>query len=521
MLIWRKIFNMKNIFLLFLLFSSTTNYAQEPAWWTKQKKDCNLPPSLAYNTWVAQGSPCNKTVHTGPSAEELEQIRFVNARNTYNGVLDWLRDYSIETVVDNTFTRTDRLYSEPQPQNLFELESLANRLFIQATYKRRWYYWKFFKNSDLETNLRKSLKLFKSENQRLQNELAAAPGLLQKATEKKDNIVASLERQEKIVASLDTEKKEILDHLKKSMGDSYDIIYYLLPPAQRATFKKSYQQKKPWHVDKLQELWIWSPSVKIKPEKPSSFKPVTPHKPAPGNWDRSVPAIPAGGVENTLKAIENMRAVFSEYGTEVINQEKEIPQLQSEINSLAYENYSLSNKLEEYKSPLEKIAEMEEEAQSKMTNAILNKGFSAKNVSIAAASVVAWDWIKDKVVVPAAEKFLEDNGIKEHVELLQLADKIKKNPLELFSSYDHIKNVNVLIEAEKKVLGLFDHFQEYALKATDALAHGDVAEVQRLANDLFDDLDKNSLELVKTASQSMEGSIGKIITILVNKRSEE
>ena len=31
----------------------------EPAWWTQQKKDCGLPASLAYNTWVAQGSPCN------------------------------------------------------------------------------------------------------------------------------------------------------------------------------------------------------------------------------------------------------------------------------------------------------------------------------------------------------------------------------------------------------------------------------------------------------------------------------
>ncbi|HEY1604142.1 MAG TPA: hypothetical protein VGF77_00920 [Allosphingosinicella sp.] len=32
--------------------------AAEPAWWTQQKRQCGLAPNLAYNIWVAQGSPC-------------------------------------------------------------------------------------------------------------------------------------------------------------------------------------------------------------------------------------------------------------------------------------------------------------------------------------------------------------------------------------------------------------------------------------------------------------------------------
>ncbi|HEX5182857.1 MAG TPA: hypothetical protein VFW19_06860 [Allosphingosinicella sp.] len=32
--------------------------AAEPAWWTQQKRQCGLAPNLAYNVWVAQGSPC-------------------------------------------------------------------------------------------------------------------------------------------------------------------------------------------------------------------------------------------------------------------------------------------------------------------------------------------------------------------------------------------------------------------------------------------------------------------------------
>jgi hypothetical protein len=36
-------------------------FAQEPGWWTKQKADCGIPASTAYNDWRTQGSHCPKT----------------------------------------------------------------------------------------------------------------------------------------------------------------------------------------------------------------------------------------------------------------------------------------------------------------------------------------------------------------------------------------------------------------------------------------------------------------------------
>lgn len=52
-----------SISLLAVLMIATTSeaLAQEPAWWTQQKKDCGLSSSLAYNDWVAQGMPCNSS----------------------------------------------------------------------------------------------------------------------------------------------------------------------------------------------------------------------------------------------------------------------------------------------------------------------------------------------------------------------------------------------------------------------------------------------------------------------------
>jgi hypothetical protein len=42
----------------FAVLIGETAHAAEPAWWTQQKRQCGLPPSLPYNTWAAQGYPC-------------------------------------------------------------------------------------------------------------------------------------------------------------------------------------------------------------------------------------------------------------------------------------------------------------------------------------------------------------------------------------------------------------------------------------------------------------------------------
>lgn len=69
---------MKRTVIFFFLVSVFNAKAQEPGWWTKQKKDCGLDSKLAYNTWVAQGMPCNTRTqpnNTGPSYEELQRKR--------------------------------------------------------------------------------------------------------------------------------------------------------------------------------------------------------------------------------------------------------------------------------------------------------------------------------------------------------------------------------------------------------------------------------------------------------------
>jgi len=60
-----------------LLLLATRNASAEPEWWTKQKRDCRLPASLAYNDWDGKcGSSPTRSQPSQPTAAELaEQAR--------------------------------------------------------------------------------------------------------------------------------------------------------------------------------------------------------------------------------------------------------------------------------------------------------------------------------------------------------------------------------------------------------------------------------------------------------------
>ena len=49
--------------------------AQEPQWWTNQKKACGLSSSLDYNSWVKSGSPCSAGTATPAVAAPTPQQR--------------------------------------------------------------------------------------------------------------------------------------------------------------------------------------------------------------------------------------------------------------------------------------------------------------------------------------------------------------------------------------------------------------------------------------------------------------
>jgi len=74
---------MKLLYCLLVTLSVFSAIAAEPAWWTQQKINCGLPPSLDYETWRAQGMPCPRGGggYSGPSPQEIERQRRQNEAN--------------------------------------------------------------------------------------------------------------------------------------------------------------------------------------------------------------------------------------------------------------------------------------------------------------------------------------------------------------------------------------------------------------------------------------------------------
>jgi tetratricopeptide (TPR) repeat protein len=82
---------MKLMYCLLVTFSVSSAIAAEPAWWSQQKRNCGLSPSLDYNTWVRMGSPCNRSASPyivpapppGPTKEQLEQKDLAEASDDF------------------------------------------------------------------------------------------------------------------------------------------------------------------------------------------------------------------------------------------------------------------------------------------------------------------------------------------------------------------------------------------------------------------------------------------------------
>jgi ribosomal protein L29 len=115
-------------------------FAQEPQWWTDQKRTCRLPSNLAYNDWVQSGSPCNSgsaggggtALPAAPSGATLQQQMALSAAQAAMPYL--------QQMVHNFFygSPTNQPVVDPaQQQRFLAAEQLNNSgiyLFKQKNY---------------------------------------------------------------------------------------------------------------------------------------------------------------------------------------------------------------------------------------------------------------------------------------------------------------------------------------------------------------------------------------------------
>lgn len=115
-----------------LVLAASTSVAQEPGWWTELKAKCGMSPSMAYNDWVAQGSPCNKgnsATATPPAAGSTAGQAFINGFQKGLASVQALQAQMLKTVANTNAAAAAidaaKAQTDEQEENAIQAAELA------------------------------------------------------------------------------------------------------------------------------------------------------------------------------------------------------------------------------------------------------------------------------------------------------------------------------------------------------------------------------------------------------------
>lgn len=281
-----------------LLSLSLVAFAAEPAWWTQQKRECGLSPSLAYNTWVAQGMPCNRGGDQPPSLDP-RQIALQNAIPRYNALVHSLADrYNLldkqswlnlplgtEAEFFNTANQMHKFLVNQADANRFGegrlREELAGLNEIIATYP------------GLIANLRTDNETMRLERNRLAVALEAAK--------------QQLELTQRAAKQLETRAYRYEEGVKRDKDTVLSWLTVLLPPGVVTTVS-------PKPFESIFEPLVGSVPVRQRaPEAADAPKPAEPIALRPSRFGIRIEINPkplAGTAENAVAQLEADAAAF-------------------------------------------------------------------------------------------------------------------------------------------------------------------------------------------------------------------
>jgi hypothetical protein len=191
--------------------------------------------------------------------------------------------------------------------------------------------------------------------------------------------------------------------------------------------------------------------------------------------------------------------------------------LLEEVEELRRQQDSLKEQLSAIESPLETANALADEAEQRFLAAQIAEKVSAGNALRLAAAAVVWEHVRDAVVTPQIETILQENGLANGVAGLEMLNRIRNSPQDFIPKVGPLKDIPRLIETAKKVVNVEENMESYALAAAEANAQVGTAESESLASQLFAGLSQEGIEIMRTASEAMDGAQGKIAQALMQR----
>lgn len=458
--------------------------AQEPAWWTQQKRDCGLSPSTTYNTWVAQGMPCGSGPDSGPDLFQLSVAR-------YEAVLARLRAYP----------RIHVNLNEPSPQTPEELSRQADARFVETAF---WLDRLAFDSKELVLDTKEYetyLQGLYARERDLKVRASALPAALRKANEKLVRTLAQAETQERVIASVEAVAERMHERAERAATESVQWLTVASPPGSLLVSAQTVagRQRAP-----RETLSVTSEPIDLnvgRPAVPIALHPKLPPGPR---------AAPPGTADDKIAAIEMLLPQIAATTAQYEKRASDFLKVKGLVDSAAPRVEALETAVGGGERSLEAVEALNRKAQSRIDQASINSYRAGANAAGAIAEAYILESFRDKVVIPEVKRFLRANGIMRKVDRSLVAQLYALGKSVLPRGGANWKALKQLAQAEKRALAVIDDFKTYAQAAAASSGTPKDTRAEALAEEIRTSTEAAGEEIIEKAS----GGTGPIYTIV-------
>ena len=409
--------------------------------------------------------------------------------------------FGLAKEMDELGVRFSKAYrSLPPPKTIEELQTLLQQLHGDAArHKNRL-------ASDLEQNRRdferipQNIASLMGSIDRLNMELQELPAKIDRAQETMETCKRTAETEmtyERYFASRESASAQIA---AESEAKSVRTIQFLLPADQRDAFlaklrdtplPPGFRAQPALEFVNRADIAQATRIPEIAGPAPSALIQVT------------TPSTP----EACIESLEDMRGALADLGPAVESQNRRLAPLREKFQQLGNEQYALQRKHSPLSAKLMKL-EKDIDGYAKIAEeALHNQRIFAQNTLKHAAVALVWDYVYDNAIKPELTAILENNNLHTGMEMVETLKKIRDNPEEMIPRLGPLRDMPRLITTMRLVASIEPEFENWAARAAEALAQPGNQTAQHIAQELFPAIDKKGLEIIKTASDSMDGTV--------------
>lgn len=403
----------------------------------------------------------------------------------------------------------DEIAAAPAPATVAELDGRLDQVYVATAAETARRIASYDSNLRALTDERVRYEAARVEEPKLERDLAAAPAQLKAEETRATELTTRAATAERIATALRDNAAAMEEIFTTARGSAINSVYYLLPAAQRVAFYNG-TQKNANHpayanlptVDSDRAAKAGAAPAK-SPAPQAAAATAAPPAPFGGTIDEKFAAF-----EDKLRALRNLAALLPP-------QEKQLAAARELADAQAGKNDALTAKLAEFAAPLARYATTAAEANDRILNAEVNQKISAGNLLRLGTSALLWTYLREHIVAPQMESFLQENRLARNLKGPALLDAITQQPNNFIPRSGNFDKPESLGALRRKLLDIEPGMDVWAGVATEAFVAGKISAGPGLTARFFKDLDKEGVAVLRASLDMLDAPQKKLATALL------